>query len=178
MAGDFFASVGAFGFFGASCYVFCKEGVGFWHEGVDFEVGYFVSFVVEVFGYDDWPSADCCEFDAVGAFDGGNGVDGFDGDEFSHVVFLSFPLVMCSVPGLATVSNLDSITAMSLVLVYWGRWSRKKEERKISMTVQELKDLLDEYTESLGVDSDEEVRIALMQSYTNLSISIDDVDLI
>ena len=44
------------------------------------------------------------------------------------------------------------------------------------MTVQELKDLLDEYTESLGVDSDEEVRIALMQSYTNLSISIDDVD--
>lgn len=46
------------------------------------------------------------------------------------------------------------------------------------MAVQELKDLLDEYTESLGVDSDEEVRIALMQSCTSLSISIDDVDLI
>lgn len=85
---------------------------------------------------------------------------------------------MCSVPGLVAVSNLDFITAMSLILVYWGRWFRKKEERKISMAVQELKDLLDEYTESLGVDSDEEVRIALMQSCTSLSISIDDVDLI
>ena len=44
------------------------------------------------------------------------------------------------------------------------------------MTVHELKNLLDEYTESLGVGPDEEVRIALMQSYTNLSISVDDVD--
>ena len=46
----------------------------------------------------------------------------------------------------------------------------------MAMTVQELKNLLDEYTESLGVDPDEEVRVAFMQSYTNLSISIDDVD--
>lgn len=46
----------------------------------------------------------------------------------------------------------------------------------MAMTVQELKNLLDEYTEYQGVEPDEEIRIALMQSYTNLSISIDDVE--